>query len=1555
MARKGGPSTLAGVDYQILYTASRFAEAITQDSITSLRPEAQLVESQLNASSQVSLNESAAPAVDDLTVAHHAAPTEYVSLKHQAGQAFWNAAQLISRGILDDFFQQHQQDPSAQLFLVSQSPAEPALRDCVDRAENLAPQQVASLEAGPLAVYQKLADYLRAHYMPTATSDAALLRFLSQITFITWSEEQLNEVMQLRLQAHTTDAPAAARVLYNYAMQAGKQQERVTPAAIRAELTRQGQPLILPPAHAEVLEQLEAVGSILAAVPATIGQQPGHHIPRSEVAGLVEWVLTPLPLVRSSEERAAQRSRIVTGGAGVGKTVVLRDLYQALRQQHVPVLALKADRIKGASKGALLADIRENGLHIPLQQALAVVATPERPAVILIDQLDALSMCLGAERGLLNSYTELLNDLQKLSHARFILSCRTFDLKHDPELAPFRAAEQLEIGQLTTEQVAEALQAASAGTIASLSPAVVRLLQTPLHLAIYCTLDPEARLGESATSLQGLYDKLLHEYLLSPRRLSAATGTKRVKDFLYSLAKAMNKHQQLTLPWLSWEEQDLDVCRYLSTQGVISNTGPRNQQLTFFHQTFYEYLFARQFVTNGQALADYVLASGQGLFLRSLTQQVLVFQRGNDFEAYLRDLCVLLASPACRFHLKLLLVQYLATQPAPEPAELDLVRAQVLTSPTLAHPFIEVVSHRPWLELLAEPTVFRHLSTGLTELPTGMGPSLSSTFLWVIAKHGPDLLLPKLFHLPAGPHRSSWISKALHDAGATAVAGFTDLFAQVFAGDKDHQQQFLFWQILANQAATRPAWVAQQLVAQLTDLLNNEVDTNQVEDYSKAQVIERLWQKDPHLTFSVCSRLLRTWVRRKHGYRNEDLAAYVWGKERYGLFPAPYALDRQNVGKRHDDPQSALTAVLHYCWKYLEDPAHLPQLGYQHLVAKWLHSRTDLLVSMALAAAAASPAAFTPTLLRLFLKKDWLGGAIHYEYIGYYTCQLLPEVWDNVTQSQRQQLADILASPGLVADVSVYTDHQEGKRKRENRSGIDALRYLQLLGPVRLQAFPILTRQLQEFTRRWGRPPAEKKPERPHVIHSGAPRSPSRKWTIAKISPASWLRALRKYRAKNQPEFWSDEGTYEGLCHHLNELIKENPAEWVSLVAYLINQQDESVAMLLPELCDADAAVASLLVELAYERQLLDKEAYRRLRRKVRPQAADPEQPVAEEFVQYDLATILANLTTESTIRISGKSTPQDILTHALNTPGARELYQLLQEKLPESQLDSLVEVLYQVAAHGSRPMRAAAVGHLAMLLRTSLPATALIDLFRELVGADYALLAAGQWSLQYLIWRDEAAVFALLAAGLAEPLAHETITRLLTVQWGHSTPGAFELLQEVWEVNPAMRAITMQQLRTGYEVWSNKTVLSEAINLFLSGSLDKELVSSLDSIFFELPPNSLPVMKALTRQYILVCAPHMEYDRGLLDYLARCVSQHPADCVELLALLHQETDKTTKGHLFKRSLLEIMIEAYTRLPHQNAQDAAVQAALDLFDELLKKPEVRNDDLKEVMREITSY
>lgn len=102
MSRVGGSATLSGVEYQVLYTASRFAEAITEDGIISLRPEAHHAEFPTPVDGLLNPTALQRSAVDDLLITHRSKPTEYVSLKYRDSNGSWDAKQLTDRKVLHD-------------------------------------------------------------------------------------------------------------------------------------------------------------------------------------------------------------------------------------------------------------------------------------------------------------------------------------------------------------------------------------------------------------------------------------------------------------------------------------------------------------------------------------------------------------------------------------------------------------------------------------------------------------------------------------------------------------------------------------------------------------------------------------------------------------------------------------------------------------------------------------------------------------------------------------------------------------------------------------------------------------------------------------------------------------------------------------------------------------------------------------------------------------------------------------------------------------------------------------------------------------------------------------------------------------------------------------------------------------------------------------------------------------------------------------------------------------------------------------------------------------
>jgi hypothetical protein len=98
--------------------------------------------------------------------------------------------------------------------------------------------------------------------------------------------------------------------------------------------------------------------------------------------------------------------------------------------------------------------------------------------------------------------------------------------------------------------------------------------------------------------------------------------------------------------------------RALESADVLSVVG--DDILTFFHESYFDYLFARMFVSSDKDLLDFVVGSGQELFRRAQVRQVLEHLLATDRLKFRGTVQRLLSSSAVRSHLKEVVVDVLA-------------------------------------------------------------------------------------------------------------------------------------------------------------------------------------------------------------------------------------------------------------------------------------------------------------------------------------------------------------------------------------------------------------------------------------------------------------------------------------------------------------------------------------------------------------------------------------------------------------------------------------------------------------------------------------------------------------------------------------------------------------------------------------------------------------------------------------------------------------------------------------------------------------------------------
>lgn len=238
-------------------------------------------------------------------------------------------------------------------------------------------------------------------------------------------------------------------------------------------------------------------------------------LPRQEVQTVHEH------LEKSSEKAGV----LLTGEAGIGKSGVMLQVVEELLDSGIPVVALRADQLEFTP---LPDDVgKQIGLPGSPANVLAAVAQG-RHCVLVIDQLDALSLASGRNTNLFDCVYEIVRQAQAHPNMRILLACRKFDLDNDHRLRQLTdadgVAEAMTVERLTHETVREVVAGLDLDAN-SLNSKQLDLLSIPLHLKLLSELveDEEIR-ALNFEKAQDLYERFWKYKLKSHQRTDWSNG-----------------------------------------------------------------------------------------------------------------------------------------------------------------------------------------------------------------------------------------------------------------------------------------------------------------------------------------------------------------------------------------------------------------------------------------------------------------------------------------------------------------------------------------------------------------------------------------------------------------------------------------------------------------------------------------------------------------------------------------------------------------------------------------------------------------------------------------------------------------------------------------------------------------------------------------------------------------------------------------------------------------------------------------------------------------------
>ena len=1034
---------------------------------------------------------------------------EHHQVKRQlTGRGVWPLGELESRGVLSHFCQKLQ-DPRSSCVFTSSHAAHP-LDELEKRAKNSSSWE--DFEANFISSNDWNSKFNDLHNRWNSPNREETYNRLKRVSVRMMDEDGLRESAEFGLESLVSGEPSnVLSALLDFASQ---QVHRVLSATEIWEF------LQLRGFAKQVWDTDHTVTDSIVDLNQTYlsGIQPlgigGEVVPRAEV-----------DLILDSFDDSSARAVMVSGRAGVGKTAVISQTLQRIKDRDWPMLALRVDRLDPSTTPIELG----SALGLPASPVSVLAAIADgRDCLLVIDQVDAVSQASGRNPEFFDCISAMLHQAQAHDNIKVLTACRKFDIDNDPRIRELTRdggiAKEIPVYQFDEETV-RALTEKLGIDPRALSQKQIDLLRLPIHLRLLEEALPEG--DGNSTGFQtpkDLFDRFWNYKL---KVIHRRVGPSRVEGVMHRIVRNMTDRQVLSVPAGLLDEYE-DALSVMVSENVLVKDG---QRVSFFHESFFDYIFARRMVSDPDFdFVSYILEQGQSLFIRSQVRQVLLHVRDISTRDCSRNLETILTNKEIRPHLKTIVLSLLGTFDDPAEEEWDVVEP-LLGTELEGHVWAAVRGSTGWFDLLD--------SLGAMEqwLRSGDEGTINRV-LWLLtfvqkerSERTAELLSrfvgsSELWNTRlAGLFTRSDIasSRAFFDFVLTLIStGAVDGMLYPGRGG-DH-----FWLPVEKVVKSHPDWICELIAAYLDRLLlvvggpgnGEEFPLEFSRESTGEQVIADAANSAPQrfveLLFPRMISMMETYAYHSHGPPWPDR---VWG---------------HGVIAREDGLDNRLLAGLEFslCWMALNDPDQFRAYANALKESEFATAQNLLLRSYAVASKL-----FADEAVGYLLEDPKQRFSIG--YVSTSSAHAAEHLVGAVTPFCSSELYRSLE----VAILDYYPEHERGPQGRRSW-GLSQFRLLTNLEPSRLSERGL--RRFQELQRKFQNPGLLE----PRGVEGGWVASPIPESSASKMSDDEWLGAIKHYSSNspsNEPAKFLVGGAHE-LSQLLETQTNEDPSRFAKLV-----------------------------------------------------------------------------------------------------------------------------------------------------------------------------------------------------------------------------------------------------------------------------------------------------------------------------------------------------------------------------------------------------------------------
>ena len=658
MPLPGGPSDKAGNRYELIWTV--------RSMIRVMRGEAEWIHLEPAGGEGIEFSLKTSNEI------------EYHQVKRQlTGRGVWPLRELQARGVLDQFCQRLE-DLSTNCIFVSTHAAHP-LDELVCRARQSGSFEDFERHFLGSATWSGHFEQLHVSWHSPSREDT--YERLRRIRARNIGEGDLRELVESSLGALIAGDPSVTRsVLMDFAFE--QVHQRLTSADIWDFLGALGLSRQTWAQDQSVVDGISELNQTYQASlrPLGIG---GKTIRRLEVDRVLEIF----------DDDQAGSTVLVSGKAGVGKTSTISQTLSRVEDRNWPMLALRVDRLEVSTTPTQMGE----SVGLPASPVSVLAAVSEgRDCLLIIDQMDAVSLASGRNPEFFDCIGALLQQAQQFPNMKVLTACRKFDIDNDHRLRDLIGDGGIaievpveEFDEGTVRNLVDDMGLPAAG----LSQTQIKLLALPIHLRLLAETvsgNPHESLGFQTAA--DLYDRFWeYKRAMLRSRVSAA----QLRHVVNQMAEHMSMRQALFVSVASLGDHDETVAMMVS-ENILVRDGPR---VAFFHEGFFDYIFAREFVASGRDLVSYIKGQEQSLFIRSQVRQVLLHQRDMSVQDFARILDAVLSDRDIRTHVKAIALSLIGTIEDPTEEEWNVVEP-LLETDLSSHLAAAMYRAVPWFDLL---------------------------------------------------------------------------------------------------------------------------------------------------------------------------------------------------------------------------------------------------------------------------------------------------------------------------------------------------------------------------------------------------------------------------------------------------------------------------------------------------------------------------------------------------------------------------------------------------------------------------------------------------------------------------------------------------------------------------------------------------------------------------------------------------------------------------------------------------------------------------------------